>query len=238
MMLTRAPTIVFALSVSSMSAVHADEDRQIHTCPGPVAVLGEDAERAPLICDAVAHARTLLTPCGLVQTRPITVDIVSTMDERHAACVAYFNCDTDTLTLLPPSALARSKDVMSAFEGLSSEAYFRSVIVHEMTHALAHQSHGGSLTRVAHEYLAYAFQIASLSKKSRAKVLAAVPPEGAVGLDGIDEIALLFGPSQFALRAFQHFSQAGNGCAFVASIIDRDPALPEAFLLDTPEITP
>jgi hypothetical protein len=220
-----ATAVLFASCV-----VQAKELQEPKTCPGPIHILGDIREIDALICDAVAQSRKLLEPCGIVQTQPITFEIVGQMDEKHEACVAYFDCDTDKLTLLAPFALASSGEVISIFRGLSDDEYFSSVIVHETTHALVHQSHDGKFSRVAHEYLAYALQIASLSEEGRFSVLRALQFPETKSLDGVDEIALLFGPSQFAVRSYQHFSRPENGCSFIDCIIDPDPEVPEAFL--------
>ena len=101
-----------------------------------------------------------------------------------------------------------------------------------MTHAFVHQSHPDKFPRVAHEYLAYAMQIASLREDDRDKAFKDLQAGEPASLDGIDEVALLFGPSQFALRSSLHFSQAENGCAFVDRILNADPLLPDAFRQD------
>lgn len=233
--LLRGGAIATAVLSTSFSAVQAN-DLQTRSCPGPVHIRGEFRELATFICDAVKQSRKLLEPCGLVQTRPITVEIVSQMDEKHEACVAYFDCNADKLTLLAPTALASSGDVIPAFRRLPEDEYYRSVIVHELTHAFSHQSHPKKFTRVAHEYLAYAFQIASLSEEGRSSVLGASQLPKANGLDVVDEVALLFGPSQFATRSYRHFSRPENGCSFIDRMINFDPGVPEAFSMDGTEV--
>ena len=151
------------------------------------------------------------------------------MGHTHGACVAYFDCDTDSLSVLAPAAIPWSGDVISALNQVPEDEYFQSVIVHEMTHAFAHHTYPKGFSRVAHEYLAYAMQIASLSVESRTSVLEGLQKPAKTTLSGVDEIGLLFGPSQFALRSYKHFWRPENRCAIIDRIVSSDPGLPEAF---------
>lgn len=224
-----------ASSVFVALETQAGEERANETCPGRVVIRAQDHQTEDLICKAVELARELLEPCGLTQTRPINVQTVSEMDEKHEACVAYFDCETDSLTVLAPSAIPVSGEVISVLSQLPEDEYFQSVIVHEMTHAFAHQSYPNGFSRVAHEYLAYAMQIASLSAESRASALEAFQVSEATALGGVDEIGLLFGPSQFALSSYEHFWRPENRCRIIDRIVSSDPRLPHDFLSEAPD---
>ena len=121
-----------ASSVFVALETQAGEERANETCPGRVVIRAQDHQTEDLICKAVELARELLEPCGLTQTRPINVQTVSEMDEKHEACVAYFDCETDSLTVLAPSAIPVSGEVISVLSQLPEDEYFQSVIVHEM----------------------------------------------------------------------------------------------------------
>ena len=232
--------ILIGLTVSCFGAfeVPAGETDHEAMCSGAVYIHAEDRRLDPAICDAVAKVRKLTSDCGLDQTRSIIVNVVREMDEQHETCAAYFDCTTDEITILAPNSLAASDDILIAFRNLPMDEYFQSVIVHELTHAFVHQSQDGRFSRVAHEYLAYATQIASLTEKSRTSVLESSGVEETATLDSLDEIALFFGPSHFALLAFKHFAHPENGCAFVDRMILADPTLPEAFRRNEFELTP
>ncbi len=199
------------------------------SCGDAVYVNSTDTAAAKSVCDAVEEARKLNAACGLHQTRPIEIEIVSEMDQEHKACAAYFNCDTDNLTILSADTLAASENVISIFRSLSVEAYFRSVIIHEMTHAFLNHSGRDGFSRVAHEYLAYAIQIATLEVTDRDTVLSSNTVLDVGDLERINESSLFFGPSEFALRSYQHFASPENGCVFVGRILNADPTLPEPF---------
>jgi predicted metallopeptidase len=207
------------------------------SCGDAVYVSSTDAAAVQLVCEAVEEARILNAACGLQQTRPIVIEIVFEMDPDHKACAAYFDCKTDKLTILSVDALAASENVISVFRNLSAEAYFRSVIIHEMTHAFLNHSGRDGFSRVAHEYLAYAIQIASLDDTDRETVRSTSTVLSG-DLERINESLLIFGPSQFALRSYQHFALPKNGCTFVGRILDADPTLPEPFLGNSEGLIP
>ena len=230
--LTCPVLVSLALVLAVVAEAKAGENLSAAMCPGPIFIRGDYQELGDLVCDAVVHAKRMLEPCGLRQTRPIEVELVGQMGKEHEACVAYFNCEADSLALLAPSAITASGEIAAAFRRLPIDEYFRSVIVHEMTHALVHQSHSDKFSRVAHEYLAYSMQIASLKQKDRSLVLDGLEPTELVDIANVDEIGLAFGPSQFALQSYQHFRRPEKGCTMIERIIAADPELPEGFLSD------
>jgi hypothetical protein len=103
---------------------------------------------------------------------------------------------------------------------LASRDFYKSMIVHETTHAVMLQASRRKWeTRSAYEYPAYALQIASLPPSAReklgSKVLSA-PRDNIL----FNDILLSFDPYDFAVRAYEHFVRDGKGCAHLTALLD------------------
>lgn len=206
-------------------------------CAGHPATIDAPAAFVPQICRAFDRAETLLAPCGLVAPEAVHVRVVERFDgtrEAHEACAALFECATGTLTVLHPDALRGSAAIRS-FGDIPVPEYFESLIVHELTHGRLHATAGDTVTVTAHEYLAYAMQVAALPEATREGFLARRQEPVAAGLAAVNMLTLFLQPDGFAAAAHGHFAQPGVGCAFVARILAGDPDLPYEFVMPDPD---
>lgn len=189
-------------------------------CPDqPVTVAHADAALTDRICRATALARDRLGACGLVQTRPIAVEVIDVIDVDHVACIAAYDCSRDVLRVLPPDRLAAPGVVQAPFGDIPAEALFDSLVVHELTHAFLQQTAAENPSRIDHEYLAYAFQLDVLPEEDRARILAVAPADGPPSLDRINIGILMFAPAAFAARAWRYFDGPGGRCDSVADVL-------------------
>lgn len=93
---------------------------------------------------------------------------------------------------------------------------YASYIVHEIAHAVFWQSvKVMDLPVTAHEYVAHAFQIASLDPKVRNSFLEAFPGAVPQDLSSFELIFLYMAPLAFSARAYRHFEAQHNQCEFL-----------------------
>ena len=103
----------------------------------------------------------------------------------------------------------------------TTRAVHRSAIVHEAVHAIFAQHYGRSQPDVvAHEYLAYVGQLASLPPALRARALRGVAPGDGDMRRRLNLFVLGMNPDRFAAFAWYHWSAPGHGADFVHVLLE------------------
>lgn len=177
---------------------------------------GGDAHAA--ICDAAQTAATQLSSCELEITEPVVISLV---DRFEVECLALFHCDERRVEIMHPDAYA---DLLAegrggAFAPLSPDAFFQSLMRHELVHAaLTDMPCPFESCLVGQEYIAYTLQVRFLPDVDRAAFEAVDPHDGPVSRDVLNPIILMMAPDVFARRAWQHLTERPNACAFIGQI--------------------
>ena len=108
------------------------------------------------------------------------------------------------------------------FSELPLIEFYRSIVVHEIVHGAMYQnSYRSPISRAAFEYPAYAIQIQSLPPDTRANFLERYGTSRQTPFL-FSDIILQADPYFFAARAYQHFSEAPNGCAALRSLLQGE----------------
>jgi hypothetical protein len=200
-------------------------------CPDPLlAVAGTDPDTATRLCETAVAAKAHLAECGLVQTRPLTIEVTPEIDGPADHCAGLYICGSDRIRIIPPSAVADTVPVGSAFATIEAETFHDSLVVHEMAHALMDRIECPERRCAADlEYVAYAMQIGSLPPAERDALMAFRDIERPVPAERLNDFLLWMRPDLFALHAWAHFDDPGTGCAFVADLLNGEAtlALPE-----------
>src|SRR5262249_23735436 len=118
------------------------------------------------------------------------------------------------------------------YAALPQRDFYTSLIVHEVVHGVMHQNlKRQPTTHAAHEYPAYALQIASLPSDVRSKFLQSIPNRARPGEFVFNDAILFFDPFFFAAYAYEHFHASGDGCSHLTALLGGDvsfiPALPQ-----------
>lgn len=218
-------TLLWALALDAAPAFS-----ETMACADPqVRVEAESAALRDRVCARIEASRPLLAACGLEQSLPITLRVVwkITTDPHGPSCLGSYACDTDEIRVLHPEALSQAVGPDNPLARLSAEELFDSLVTHELAHAFFAQSAEGGGTRafVDQEYVAYAMQMASLEQAARARLLEAYPGPQTVDRFELNGIVALAAPTLFAAKAWRHFAQAGNGCAFVSRLVRGEASL-------------
>lgn len=192
-----------------------------YLCANPdIRAEAPDDATAALACDSAQKALRQLAACHLPLREPVTVTIVDKV--RHPAdhdCIAFADCTTQTVEVTAPRMIPEVTVKNGVYEKIPAEQLFESLIVHELTHLLIHQSHPDRIHETDHEYMAYAMQLQSLPPKARQVFLDQVDPTLPFDPARINQFYLMAQPTLFAGLAWMHFAAPENGCAHFERIL-------------------
>lgn len=200
------------------------------SCAGAdVSVDADDSEITAKICEMVPKIRERLGNCGLEQRRSLTIVVVNELSHPMADCAAYFDCEYDLIRLTSPDFYSGFFEDQTAYAQLPTEVTMKSLLTHELAHALATQSAGNRrLDTVDQEYIAAAMELDLMEPQWRKVVLDAhpvsLPPK-----EGLVDIWIYgFVPRKFAVNAWNHFRQPEHGCQLIRRIVAGEMSFAKA----------
>jgi hypothetical protein len=176
-------------------------------------------EAAELACRLAVDAKAVIEACGLIQTRPIRIELVAALDHGSGACLGASDCEARVIRVVAPDHLAGTVALEPPYSLFPAEVLFRALIAHELAHALLSQAgQGVDLAFVDHEYVAAVMELETMALEWREVYFAAAP----VGLPPkpglISPMIYGFAPRKFAVNAWQFFRAEPDGCARVREI--------------------
>ncbi len=137
------PTIAFEQSCSRVDAI----------------VRAESQTLAASTCETVGKAVVRLAEVDLPLSASVDIRVVPYDVELHHGRVAIFDGIKKLVTILEPGKLSAETSSNSAFSRIDTDAYFESLIVHELAHVALFDTFGPGVDPIAHEYVAYALQL-------------------------------------------------------------------------------
>lgn len=189
----------------------------------PLHVTAATSSERSLVCSAAESALQLLGRCDISPRRPFRAQI--TNEIRHPfgdAVFGYFDSKHERVVIRPLEtfwSLAQG----TPFGELPPHDLYKSIIVHEIVHAVMHQSMNRPATNeAAYEYPAYALQIESLPPDVRSTFLRSLGDRGNGGGFLFNDFILQADPFLFAARAYAHFKASPDGCARLRSLLEGD----------------
>ncbi|MDH5531112.1 MAG: hypothetical protein OEY05_13850 [Paracoccaceae bacterium] len=190
------------------------------SCENPlITVNAMNSATAELICTAAQRAQTLFADCNIPPlATPIKIDTVT---ELEPGCAAIYHCGEGRIEVLEPSLMNEGRPADNAFVFLGPEAFFQSIVVHELTHA-ALDGIPCPFDRclIAQEYVSYAMQVMSLSEGEKAAFAAHSSYNRQISRDELNEIILFMAPNRFIQKTWAHLSQRDDACEYIGQIID------------------
>jgi hypothetical protein len=100
------------------------------------------------------------------------------------------------------------------------EELYTSVFSHEVTHAVLHQYEREiPLSPAAHEYVAYAVQLMTLSRPHRRRIVERFDGVPFTDVNQVSTMILAFDPNKFAVKSYLHFRDAGDQHAVLQNLI-------------------
>lgn len=202
---------------------------EIVTCADPALLVDSEGEdMAGRVCAAAIAAKALLSECGLVQTAPIVTRVVDSAEHpTFGACAALFDLESGCIEVTGPDRLPALLPEGDARAELPPEVLFAAAITHEFAHVLVQQTAGEvNIGAAEQEFVANAFEMASLEPQWREMILSADPvdPHGAISLVHLSIYALA--PRVFANNAWMLFDRPEFGCALVQKIVAGEYRFP------------
>jgi hypothetical protein len=149
---------------------------------------------------------------------PVTIAVVPGLEEH---CLGLYHCGEARIEILAPGAYPerRMTGDGAAFGPVSPEAFFESLLRHELAHAsLEDMPCPFPSCIVGQEYIAYTMQVRFLPEADRIAFEAEAAVEGHVSPDILNPMILMMAPDIFAQRAWAHLSQRDDPCAFIGQI--------------------
>jgi hypothetical protein len=187
-----------------------------------------EAERT-LACSAAGEALELLGRCNIHPRSQLSIHISGqALHPQKGPTFGLFNGQAAIVSNL---SSATSLAAGTAYALLSANAFYESLVVHEIVHVVMHQNYERLPTsHAAYEYPAYALQIMSLHSADRIKLLHGIDnhdnPPGLL----FNDILLAMDPLIFAASAYEHFSAAPDACRLLKALlkgeVDFIPTLP------------
>ncbi len=217
-----------AVLLSLAIALGADAGAAPLECTGAmVTVAAPGAALAERLCAVAARATAQFHVCGMVQTEPVHVEVLDCPLPGDPDCAGRCDCRGNRIALAVPGRIIEALGEGHPFAAMPAADLYDSLLVHELAHAFAYQTRGGPLTSVAAtEYVAYAMQFEFLPAAVRDAFVAAHPVARPVRPVALNDVILAFSPGIFAVKAWLHFRQPGNGCGFVRGLLDGTVSLP------------
>ena len=211
----------------SLSKVAATKDvvAEEKCAEAPVHVTTATSNERRLVCSAAESAVRLLGRCDIAPRRSFRVQI--TNEIRHPfgdAIFGYFDAKHERVLVRPHEnfwSLAQG----TPFGELPQHEIYKSIIVHEIVHAVVHQNMKRPATsQAAYEYSAYALQIETLPPDVRSAFLRLVADRGNGSEFLFNDIVLQADPFFFAARVYAHFKASPDGCAHLRALLEGDAA--------------
>lgn len=188
----------------------------------------ESAYDAYLACAGAADAAAFLSQHGFTVDTVMRVDVLDSvflhMEERPSFRVlGQFDAEQDRILVTSIDGqreMAKEKPIF----GVSYDvALFRSVVAHEVAHAIAEDNFRvDEPTRLAHEYIAYVVQLATMPPRLRQLVLDRHPVRAFDSELEINPMLYGMNPDVFAVKSYGHFLRPEVGVTFLQTLLNRD----------------
>ncbi|WP_068114637.1 DUF6639 family protein [Tropicimonas marinistellae] len=209
--------VLGALSGTFLAAVLAAAAPQ--PCNDPMLLVDTpDPLTFDRICaDSIAAMRAV-TICGISQDAAILVKPVDHVELPIGPGLAAFDCRVNSISILWPDIMQSRIGPDDPYSRLSKEALFRSVLTHEMAHALLHQTGKGCpIPLVDHEYVANALELAALTPEDRTALVEASNIDWSPSADVISAGIYFIAPRKFAVAAWRYHDL--QGCDPIRGIV-------------------
>ena len=178
------------------------------------------AEERALVCDAAARARGFFRELGIELNQPVRLRLHQTEIAGRSLHLGSYDARLDQVDLLTFEQAQRLTTGDALFGRRMDEPLYRSLVVHEVAHAIAGQHFGyRPVSPVAQEYIAYVAQLSTVDPAIRAEILQAYDLEA---FSGVEEMSLTFyalNPSGFGVKAWLHYQGLADRAGFVRDVL-------------------
>jgi hypothetical protein len=216
---------ICSLLIQRVLTRSADAGGQHRCAEVAVDVAAPSPRDRALACSAAEHGLSLLKSCGISLRRPLHIEIMKELKHPTGLpALGFFDAKHER------ALIAQYENVSSLVQGtpyavLPQPDLYRSLIIHEVVHAVMHQNlRRKALSRAAYEYPAYVLQIASFPPTVRDRFLQTVDRSTPHTDFLFSDSVLFMDPFVFAARAYQHFGTSAKGCDHLVALLEGEAA--------------
>lgn len=198
-------------------------------CVGTNATVNADsAYDAYLACAGAADAVVFLWQQGFTVDTVMQIDILDSVflhtDENPSfRILGQFDAKQNRIMVTSIDGQREMAKEKPIFGVPYDVALFRSVVAHEVAHAIAEDNfHVEEPSRLAHEYIAYIVQLATMPSRLSQRVFEMVPAQAFNSELEINPMIYGLNPDLFAVKAYGHYRSPGVGVAFLQTLLSRD----------------
>lgn len=187
----------------------------------PVVVETRDERLQQTICAAATQAVRFLERYGLRSQRAVRINVVEhpLVSAGHPVYGCY-DSRTDRIEVMSADSILSGVRSPKVYGQPFNIALYRSVVAHEVAHAVAQQNRrAASLTTAAQEYLAHATQLGVLPEALRSKIIAAAGVGPWEPGDVVSDAYMAMAPTRFAVKCYLHLMGHPNPRAFVQVLL-------------------
>lgn len=176
------------------------------------------------ICERATWALDEMKRCGFSINERLRVEVVENLEHPCGIPVAgKFDPYEFRVQMASPNQCRRLLANEDALAKVNFDAFYGSVVVHEVVHAVLWKQLGDAgiekISSIATEYIAYAFQIAALPEPDRDRILEEFLRGPPSDLSPFNSVALLINPIRFATNAYRHLMSVEDPCRFLRGIL-------------------
>jgi len=174
-------------------------------------------------CTGAARAMTYMLDNGFREPGEIKIRIVDSLEENQVPVAhGHFDPKTSIATVMSRSVYRDSRVQNHVLGQPMDGELYASIFSHEVAHAVAHENFAVEKPpTVAHEYIAYTVQLATLPDDLRSRILTAIPGTGFEHVGEISELYMAFDPDRFAVQVYRHFMRSTNKAEFFAHLLSE-----------------
>ncbi len=218
--------LCLAVLAATFAAPAAAAERR---CVGSnTTVTAESPSDAYLACAGAADAVAFLAQHGFTVDTVMRVDIRDTVfvhseNKPSFRVLGQFDVDDDVILVTSTAGQRKMAADKPIFAIPYDDALFRSVVAHEVAHAIVEDNFALiKPSRMAHEYIAYIVQLATLPRHLRYQILDHHQVPGFDSELEINPIVYGLDPDVFAVKAYLHYRRPAVGTVFLQSLLYRD----------------
>lgn len=173
------------------------------------------------VCVAAIATIELMQNYGFEPPPRLEIEIRDSVDARQVnRHFGHFDPFEGRIAVMSWKACLQVDRARKPFGLEMSHALHRSIIAHEVAHAVAEWNFlVAEPSLAAHEYLAYVFQIAGMPHVLQQAVLKQIDVPAFEKAEEITETYYSLNPDYFALKSFRHFMQAEDKLRLIRRLL-------------------
>jgi len=218
--------LCLAFLAAAFATPAAAAERQ---CVGANATVHADSDYdAYLACAGAADAVAFLSQQGFTVDTVMQIDILDSVflhveENPSFRILGRFDPKKNRIMVTSIDGQREMAKEKPIFGVPYDVALFRSVVAHEVAHAIAEDNfHIEEPTRLAHEYIAYIVQLATMPERLVERVFQSLPGQAFESELEINPLIYGLNPDLFAVKAYRHYRSPGVGMAFLQTLLSRD----------------